>query len=124
MDTQSVLSSIDQLLSLNGWVAAACPTLTRPFGQNKHEDAYDDLAQKDHLYYVGIVIHSADHFLVDQLAVIVQMAKRLNGFKSLCEHDQLVLIKYASIEIVVLRMILYFDFNELCWSFNIVCICC
>ncbi|CAG2161710.1 unnamed protein product, partial [Oppiella nova] len=49
----------------------------------------------------------------------VQMAKRLNGFKSLCEHDQLTLIKYASIEIVVLRMILTFDFNKLCWSFNI-----
>jgi Cryptococcal mannosyltransferase 1 len=90
MDTQSVLSSIDQLLSLNGWVAAACPTLTRPFGQNKHEDAYDDLAQQDHLYYIGIVIHSADHFLVDQLAVIVQMAKRLgtsNLFVSMLDYD-------------------------------------
>jgi hypothetical protein len=90
MDTQSVLSSIDQLLSLNGWVAAACPTLTRPFGQNKYEDAYDDLAQEDHLYYIGIVIHSADHFLVDQLAVIVQMAKRLgtsNLFVSMLDYD-------------------------------------
>ncbi|KAF7973302.1 hypothetical protein HWV62_15621 [Athelia sp. TMB] len=90
MDTQSVLSSIDQLLSLNGWVAALCPTLTRPFGQNKHEDAYDDLAQEDHLYYIGIVIHSADHFLVDQLAVIVQMAKRLgasNLFVSMLDYD-------------------------------------
>ena len=47
MDVQSVLSSIDQLLSLNGWVAALCPTLTRPFGQNKYEDAYDDLARED-----------------------------------------------------------------------------
>jgi hypothetical protein len=90
MDTQSVLSSIDQLLSLNGWVAAACPTLTRPFGQNKYEDAYDDLAQEGHLYYIGIVIHSADHFLVDQLAVIVQMAKRLgtsNLFVSMLDYD-------------------------------------
>ncbi|CAG2167197.1 unnamed protein product [Oppiella nova] len=49
----------------------------------------------------------------------VKMAKRLNAFKSLCDHDQLTLIKYASIEIVVLRIILNFDFNELCWSFNI-----
>jgi hypothetical protein len=79
MDAQSVLSAIDQLLSLNGWVAALCPTLNRPFGQNKYEDAYDDLARDDHLYYIAIVIHSADHFLVDQLAVIVQMAKRLGG---------------------------------------------
>jgi len=90
MDAQSVLSSIEQLLSLNGWVAALCPTLTRPFGQNKHENAYDDLVDKNHLYYIGIVIHSADHFLVDQLAVIVQLAKRLgpsNLFVSMLDYD-------------------------------------
>jgi hypothetical protein len=90
MDAQHVVSSIDQLLSLNGWVAAACPTLTRPFGQNKYDDAYDDLVREDHLYYIAIVIHSADHFLVDQLAVIVQMAKRLgtsNLFVSMLDYD-------------------------------------
>ncbi|KAJ7074464.1 glycosyltransferase family 69 protein [Mycena amicta] len=90
MDTQHVVGAIDQLLSLNGWVAALCPTLTRPFGQHKHENAYDDLVREDHLYYVAIVIHSADHFLVDQLAVIVQMAKRLgtnNLFVSMLDYD-------------------------------------
>jgi len=54
MDVQSVLTAIEQLLSLNGWVAALCPTLTRPFGQNKHEDAYDDLVRQDNLYYFAI----------------------------------------------------------------------
>jgi len=90
MDTQHVLSAIDQLLSLNGWVAALCPTLTRPFGQNKLGDAWDDIVRQDHLYYFAIVIHSADHFLVDQLAVIVQMAKRLgtnNMFVSMLDYD-------------------------------------
>ncbi|KAF7290515.1 Glycosyltransferase family 69 protein [Mycena indigotica] len=90
MDTQHVVGAIDQLLSLNGWVAALCPTLTRPFGQHKHDNAYDDLVREDHLYYVAIVIHSADHFLVDQLAVIVQMAKRLgtnNLFVSMLDYD-------------------------------------
>ncbi|KAI0045041.1 glycosyltransferase family 69 protein [Auriscalpium vulgare] len=90
LDAQSVMSSIEQLLSLNGWVAALCPTLVRPFGQNKHENAYDDLASKDHMYFIGIVIHSADHFLVDQLAVIVQLAKRLgpsNLFVSMLDYD-------------------------------------
>ncbi|KAJ3509267.1 hypothetical protein NLJ89_g5316 [Agrocybe chaxingu] len=90
MDAQHVLGAIDQLLSLNGWVAALCPTLTRPFGQNKRDNAYDDLISQDHLYYVPIVIHSADHFLVDQLAVIVQMAKRLgsnNIFVSMLDYD-------------------------------------
>ena len=90
MDAQHLLTSIDQLLSLNGWVAALCPTLTRPFGQNKHEETYDDLARENRLYYIAIVIHSADHFLVDQLAVIVQLAKRLgpsNIFVSMLDYD-------------------------------------
>ncbi|KAJ6629939.1 glycosyltransferase family 69 protein [Mycena sp. CBHHK59/15] len=90
MDAQHVVGAIDQLLSLNGWVAALCPTLTRPFGQNNYENAYDDLVREDHLYYIAIVIHSADHFLVDQLAVIVQMAKRLgtnNLFVSMLDYD-------------------------------------
>jgi hypothetical protein len=94
MDAQTVLRSIEQLLSLNGWVAALCPTLSRPFGQNKNtaqsDLSYDVLAQEDRLYYVAIVIHSADHFLVDQLAVIVQLAKRLgtqNIFVSMLDYD-------------------------------------
>ncbi|KAJ2932693.1 hypothetical protein H1R20_g4389, partial [Candolleomyces eurysporus] len=90
MDTQHILSSIDQLLSLNGWVGHLCPTLARPFGQHKRSADYEDLIRSDHLYYVSIIIHSADHFLVDQLAVIVQMAKRLgtnNLFVSMLDYD-------------------------------------
>ena len=87
-DAQSVLSSVEQLLSLNGWVAAMCPTLTRPFSHNKHDT--DDLVQQRRLYYFAIVTHSADHFLVDQLAVIVQMARRLGSssiFVSMLDYD-------------------------------------
>ncbi|KAH9840707.1 cryptococcal mannosyltransferase 1-domain-containing protein [Rhodofomes roseus] len=90
MDEQSVLSAIEQLLTLNGWVAALCPTLTRPFGQNRHDDAYTELVGQEQLYFIGMVIHSADHFLVDQLAVIVQLARRLgssNIFVSMLDYD-------------------------------------
>ncbi|KAF8452136.1 glycosyltransferase family 69 protein [Boletus edulis BED1] len=91
VDTQSVLSAVEELLSLNGWVAAYCPTLVRPFGQNKNidDDTYDDLAKDDRIYYIALAIHSADHFLVDQLAVIVQLAKRLgtsNLFVSMLDY--------------------------------------
>ena len=90
ISTQNLISAIDHLLSLNGWVAALCPTLTRPFGQNKHATTlYNDMISQDHLYYVAIVIHSADHFLVDQLAVVVQLAKRLgttNLFVSMLDY--------------------------------------
>lgn len=77
LDQQVVRGAIDDLLSFNGWVAAFCPTLKRPFGQNSADDHYEDLAANRHLYYIAIVVHSADHFLVDQLAVIVQLARRL-----------------------------------------------
>lgn len=77
LDTQIMRSVVDDLLQFNGWVAAACPTLVRPFGQNSRDDHYEDLASQDNLYYIAIVIHSADHFLVDQLAIIVQLARRL-----------------------------------------------
>jgi hypothetical protein len=77
LDTQVMRSVVDDLLQFNGWVAAACPTLIRPFGQNSRDDNYEDLASKDNLYYIAIVLHGADHFLVDQLAIIVQLARRL-----------------------------------------------
>lgn len=66
----------DLLATLPLLLQATCPTLSRPFGQNKKDDHYEDLADQGHLYYIAIVVHSADHFLVDQLAVIVQLAKR------------------------------------------------
>ncbi|KIJ95825.1 hypothetical protein K443DRAFT_637773 [Laccaria amethystina LaAM-08-1] len=51
---------------------------------------YDNLIRENHPYYITIVIHSADHFLVDQFAVILQKAKRLgtdNLFVSMLDHD-------------------------------------
>ncbi|KZT51964.1 capsular associated protein [Calocera cornea HHB12733] len=88
IDAQIVRSAVDELLSLNGWVAAACPTLIRPFGQK--EGNYEEISDPSHLYFIAIVIHSADHFLVDQLAVIVQMARRMgthNLFVSMLDYD-------------------------------------
>lgn len=88
MDQQGVLQAVEQLLTLNGWVAALCPVLSRPFGQS--DNAYDNLVHSNHLYFIGLAIHSADHFLVDQLAVIVQMARRLgtqNVFVSMLDYD-------------------------------------
>ncbi|KAG8835323.1 Cryptococcal mannosyltransferase 1 [Serendipita sp. 399] len=90
IDTQIVRSSIEDLLAINGWVTAACSTFTRPFSQNRHEDAWDELLRQNHLYYIAIIIHSADHFLVDQLAVIIQMTRRLGPqrlFVSMVDYD-------------------------------------
>ena len=51
---------------------------------------FDDLLSKNHLYFVSIVIHSVDHFLVDKLAVIVQLTKcfgPLHVFVSMLNYD-------------------------------------
>lgn len=90
-DTQIMRSVVDDLLKWRGWVAAACSTLHRPFQQSSGgDDKYEDLASADQMYYIAITIHSADHFLVDQLAVIVQLARRLgtrNLFVSMLDMD-------------------------------------
>ncbi|TNY21519.1 cryptococcal mannosyltransferase 1-domain-containing protein [Rhodotorula diobovata] len=77
LDEQVVRGAIDELLGFNGWAAAACSSLTRPFGISKRDDDWSDLARPGALYYFALVVHGADHFLIDQLAVIVQLAKRL-----------------------------------------------
>lgn len=90
IDAQALRTSIEDLLSLHGWVAGDCLTLNRPFGQNKYQEAYEDLAGDGKMYYIAIIIHSADHFLVDQLAVIVQLARKLgtqNIFVSMLDYD-------------------------------------
>jgi hypothetical protein len=90
IDAQAVGSAIEDLLSLHGWVAADCLSLNRPFGQNRDQEAYDDLAGNGRLYFIAMVIHSADHFLVDQLATIVQLGRRLgtqNIYVSMLDYD-------------------------------------
>ncbi|KAK4054545.1 hypothetical protein OIV83_001039 [Microbotryomycetes sp. JL201] len=77
LDEQVVRGAVDELLGFNGWAAAACASLARPFGGHKGEDDYSDLAKSGALYYFALVVHGADHFLIDQLAVIVQLSKRL-----------------------------------------------
>ncbi|GAA5876122.1 hypothetical protein JCM3774_003504 [Rhodotorula dairenensis] len=90
LDEQVVRGAIDELLGFNGWAAAACSSLTRPFGASKKEDDWTDLARPGALYYFALVVHGADHFLIDQLAVIVQLAKRLGPqsvFVSLVDYS-------------------------------------
>ncbi|KAK4056650.1 hypothetical protein OIO90_002202 [Microbotryomycetes sp. JL221] len=89
LDEQVVRGAVDELLGFNGWAAAACASLTRPFGGHKTEDDYSDLARPGALYYFALVVHGADHFLIDQLAVIVQLSKRLGSnsiFVSLVDY--------------------------------------
>jgi hypothetical protein len=89
LDEQVIKSVVDELMSFNGWAAAACSSLTRPFGAHRVDDAYTDLTRSGQLYYFALVVHSADHFLIDQLAAVVQLGRRLgtaNIFVSLVDY--------------------------------------
>ncbi|XP_054169171.1 vitamin D3 receptor-like [Oppia nitens] len=54
----------------------------------------------------------------DNINHTVQMSKYLSAFNTLCLSDQIVLLKYSSIEIEVLRNILCFNFEKEYWIFN------
>lgn len=75
LDTQVMRGVVDDLIKFNGWVTAGCQGLVRPF--DSHNDNYDDLVRADNAYYVAIIINQADHFVVDQLAVVVGLARKL-----------------------------------------------
>ncbi|XP_054155786.1 uncharacterized protein LOC128954234 isoform X2 [Oppia nitens] len=47
---------------------------------------------------------------------LVKMSKHFNAFQSVCESDQIVLIKYASLEIIINRMVLKFNFERQYWD--------
>lgn len=76
-------------MSFTGWAAAACGSLARPFGNHRAEDTFPELTEAGQLYYYALVVHSADHFLMDQLAAIVQMSRKLgtsNVFVSIVDY--------------------------------------
>ncbi|KLT44901.1 hypothetical protein CC85DRAFT_310929 [Cutaneotrichosporon oleaginosum] len=75
LDTQIMKGVVEDLLKFNGWVTSGCQGLIRPF--DSHNDNYDDLVEADNLYYVAIIVNQADHFVVDQVAVIIGLARRL-----------------------------------------------
>lgn len=75
IDTHNMQLVVDDLLKFNGWVTGGCQNLLRPF--DSAHDNYDDIASQDNLYYMALVVNNADHFVVDQLAIIVQLARRL-----------------------------------------------
>ena len=50
----------------------------------------------------------------------ITFGKNLSAFKSLCENDQVALIKYGGIEICSIRSVRYFNFEEQYWTLIVV----
>ena len=67
---------------------------------------------------VHILHSSCDQEIKD----VIKMCKTLNAFRGLPESDQIVLLKYASLEIIVIQMILKFDFDGQFWDIITVCV--
>ena len=65
------------------------------------------------------VLHSSCD---NEIRDVVKMSKQFNAFRSVCESDQIVLIKYASLEIIINRMVLKFNFERQYWDIITVCI--
>lgn len=91
LDEQVIRGVVEDLMSFNGWQAATCSSLIRPFGSHtkSHNDDFSDLSLNGERYYFALVLHSADTFMIDQLAVIIQTARRLgpsNVFVSLLDY--------------------------------------
>lgn len=51
---------------------------------------------------------------------LVTVSKSLNAFNSLCENDQISLLKYGSTEVMCLRSVLNFDFETNNWTLVLV----
>lgn len=53
---------------------------------------------------------------------LIKMSKKINAFKSLCQHDQIALLKAGCTEIIILRSVVSFNFEREYWAIVHVCI--
>ena len=55
-----------------------------------------------------------------EIKTIVLLSKSLNKFRTICENDQIALIKSAATEIVCLRSVQFYDQNTHYWNISLV----
>ncbi|CAG2170970.1 unnamed protein product [Oppiella nova] len=58
-------------------------------------------------------IHRFEYFIQK----FVSVAKSLSAFQSICENDQIALIKYSSFEALLMRTAVNFDYDQEFWTF-------
>ena len=54
----------------------------------------------------------------EQIQKIVRMSKNMMAFRNMCLNDQIALIKYGSVEIYVIRLIMQYDFQNKFWALD------
>lgn len=58
------------------------------------------------------VINMTDH----AIRRLIKMSKRINGFKNLCQEDQIALLKGGCTELMILRSVMSYDSEKECWQ--------
>ncbi len=53
---------------------------------------------------------------------LIKMSKRINAFKSLCQSDQIALLKAGCTEMIILRSVMTFNYESEYWTVYNVCI--
>lgn len=81
-DTYRVGQAMKSLHGFQGWALDGCSALASPFG--RREDIIDINANLK--LYVAIVMNKGAHFVIDQLSIVLQLAKRHSLFISIVEY--------------------------------------
>lgn len=87
LDENVIKGVVDDLMGFNGWMGSECASLNRPY--TNEADAYHDLSDKSQTYYFALVLHSAEHFVIDHLSSVIQVSRRLgpeNMFVSVVDY--------------------------------------
>lgn len=58
------------------------------------------------------VINMTDH----AIRRLIKMSKKINGFKNLCQDDQIALLKGSCTELMILRSVMSYDPEKECWQ--------
>ncbi|CAG2169896.1 unnamed protein product [Oppiella nova] len=63
---------------------------------------------------LNLLVLKCDDYIQD----VIKLFKRLNSFQSICQSDQMILIKYSLLEIKILRLISNFNFEGQYWTLD------
>ncbi|XP_054163640.1 nuclear hormone receptor HR96-like [Oppia nitens] len=84
---------------------------------NELSDAFADIKDPD-------VIQTENNQHLDAVKLtdkavqqLIKMIRKINGYKNLCQHDQLALMKAGCTELIILRSVQNYNFEREFWSF-------
>lgn len=132
-DTMDSLLSVAIKSEYNGY-STSCPASKQHFfGQSRDltEIEHDKLrelivankALKSPVQHDPRIMGAADPSLLNVINMtdiairrLIKMSKKINGFKNLCQEDQIALLKGGCTELMILRSVMTYDPEKDCWQ--------